>query len=183
MRIRNKLTIVYTSIVAVILICLNLFIYSLTSLNIKNDFYSDLKQRAYITAQKFLEKDELEVNVFKEIENKFLRSLPGEKIKIYDSSNNSRFLNNAYSIPENIIDKIRKEKNIEYEENNRQAVGTFYPDNEGTFVIVVSAVNQTGIDRLHHLKYLLIVGFLLCLVIVFVAGNFFSNKRSILCRK
>ena len=176
MRIRNKLTIIYTAIVAAILLCLNLFIYSLTSLHVQNDFYSDLKQRAYITAQKFIEKDELGVNVFEEIETKFLHTLPDETVKIYDSNNNSRFLNHVGGIPNDLIEKIRKEKYIEYEENGRQVVGTYYPDNEGEFVIVVSAVNQRGIVRLNYLKELLITGFLLSLIIVFITGLFFSRQ-------
>lgn len=176
MRIRNRLTIIYTSIVAVILICLNLFIYSFTSLHIKNDFYSSLKQRANITSQKFFEKDELEISVFKEIERKFLRSIPDETINIYDSQNHPLLPNNPSNVSEDIIEKIRKEKHIEYEENQKQYVGIFYPDNEGNFVIVVSAVDKTGIDRIQNLKELLIIGFLISLVIVCVTGRFFSKQ-------
>ena len=118
----------------------------------------------------------MEISVFKEIENKFLRSLPDETIKIYDSNNNSRFVNNTDSISEDLIEKIRKEKYIEYEDYDRQAVGTYNPDNEGEFVIIVSAINKRGIDRLNFLRDILIIGFFIFLVIVFVTGLFFSKQ-------
>ena len=76
----------------------------------------------------------------------------------------------------NFIKTIRERKYLELQEQNRQLVGIYYPDNQGDFVIVVSATDHEGLVRLNQLKLILIPGFLICLIIVFFSGRFFANN-------
>ena len=55
---------------AVILICLNFYIYFLSRSFTHNNFYTQLKDRANITATVFLEADEESANVIKAFQKK-----------------------------------------------------------------------------------------------------------------
>jgi len=145
----------------------------------KNSFYAELKQRAFIIAQLYLEEDEMEANQFKQVKSKSLQTLPKEVIRIYDSINGPAFVfdstaKNGYN--KEIIEQIRKEKYLEFEDKDSQMVGIYYLDNQGNFVIIVSAINENGISRLANLKEILIIGFILSLIIVYFTGNFFSRQ-------
>ncbi len=178
MRIRNKLTLVYTSITALLLLCLNFYIYYSASIYIKNNFYGDLKQRALLTAQVYLEQDEMEANLWKQIKDKFLQSIPGEEIRMYDKNNAPAFIDSVSRpiFSDATINRIRTEKYLEFADGKRQTVGIFYTDNQGDFVIIVSAINESGIDRLAYLKEVLVIGFVICLIVVFFSGRFFSGQ-------
>jgi two-component system sensor histidine kinase ArlS len=178
MRIRTKLTIIYTAITALLLICLNLYIYYSASNYIRKIFYTELKQRALLTAQVYLEQDEMEANLFKQIKNKFLQTLPNEETGIYDKNNSPAFIDSPSTpfFSYQIINHVRHEKYLEFEDRDRQIVGIFYPDNQGDFVIIVSAINKNGITRLYFLKDVLIFGFVFCLIIIFILGRFFSKQ-------
>ena len=58
MKIKTRLTVIYTLIFAGILICLNLYIYYIYRSLIFENFFIQLKDRAITTATVFLETDE-----------------------------------------------------------------------------------------------------------------------------
>ena len=178
MKIRTKLTLIYTLITALLLCCLLFSIYTFISIYIRNSFYTDLHQRALITAQVYLEEDELEASHFKQIKAKFLQNLPTEVIRMYDLNNHPAFIldSSGVGFSNDLIEKTRHEKYIELEEQNRQVVGLFYRDNQGDFVVMVSGINESGMAKLSYLKKTLGLSFIICLVIVFFTGRFFAKK-------
>ncbi|HVA97525.1 MAG TPA: HAMP domain-containing protein, partial [Bacteroidia bacterium] len=176
MRIRNKLTLTFTLIIAAILLFLNLLIYYFTVLNTKENFYSRLKERAFISGEVFLEQDELSPKLFQDIKNKFLQSLPNEIVKLYDKDDKPAFIDvTEHGIfTDDEIDLARTNKLVEYEMGDRQVVGIFYDDNQGQFIVMASAVDLPGMERLKNLREILSIGFILSLVIVYFSGRFFS---------
>ncbi|MEO6882563.1 MAG: HAMP domain-containing sensor histidine kinase [Bacteroidia bacterium] len=176
MRIRNKLTLTYTLIIAIILLFLNFLIYYFTVLNTKQDFYVKLKERAFIAGEVFLEQDELSPKLFQDIKNKFLQSLPNEIVKLYDKNDNPAFIDVSEQgiFTNDKINLARANKLVEYEIDNRQVVGICYDDNQGQFIVMASAVDLPGMERLMYLREELFLGFILSLIIVYLSGRFFS---------
>src|ERR1700742_4852701 len=95
MKIRTKLTLLFTLIVAILLIALNLSIYVLTSNYAKNNFYAQLKDRALITATIFLEADEQSPAFISGFEKKYVLKLPDEVIRAYNNKNNPVFIDST----------------------------------------------------------------------------------------
>lgn len=178
MRIRTRLTLIYTVLIALILLFLNLYIFYFTKISIKKDFFDRLENRALVTSQMYLKEDNLPPAVFEQVRTKYVQSIPEEISRMYDSLNHPSFIvtkdDNAFS--KEIINKARALKNIQYEENERQVVGIFTTDNQGDFVTLVSAPDIAGNARLKELQKVLLIGFLISILIVFLSGLFFSRQ-------
>ncbi len=178
MKIKNKLTLIYTIIVAMILLALIVYVYALLKLNAHQFFYEKLGNRAMITAQVFLEKDEVSATIFKDFEKRYSQTLPGETIRVYDEHNQPAFIEEAKKgdFPTDLIERIRKEKKVEIDEGANQIVGIQYSDNQGEFVIIASAEDFSGEHSLAFTRKILIAGFISSLIIIFISGRFFSKQ-------
>ncbi len=177
MKIKNKLTIIFTGIIALILLALNFYIYALSSSIARADFYEQLHSRAFVAANIYLENDEnTDENIIK-FRNKYLRTLPQEIIRIYNKDNQPVFVDSSDRLTFQpwIINKIRREKEFRFEINSRQIVGINYDDNQGDFIIIASAVDEIGQIKLMQLRKVLIAGFLFCIVVVFFIGRYFTK--------
>jgi signal transduction histidine kinase len=178
MKIRNRLTLIYTIIVALILLALSLYVYYLIKLNFHRVFYEKLENRALITAQVFLEKDEVSAAKFKDFEKKYMQILPGEKIRVYDAGNKPVFIEDRKEgeFSPDLINLVRSEKRTELDEEGRQLVGISYSDNQGEFVIIAAAEDLTGRHNLAFTRNTLFSGYICSLIIVFLTGRFFSKQ-------
>ena len=180
MKIKTKLTLLFTLLVAILLLIINFYIYSLSKSYASNNFFYQLRDRAYATANIFLEADEAgkDKNVFNEFQRKYLEKLPGETIRVYDSLNHPTFIKDSIpnGFPIQIIEKTRIEKVFQDKENNKYTYGVFYNDNQGDFVILVTAIDNIGYAKLIHLRNILIIGFIFSIIIVFFIGSFFVKQ-------
>jgi len=178
MKIKTKLTLLFTLVIAILLLVLNIYIYSLSKSYASNDFFNWLRERAYATANVFLEEDEVSKKIFSDFQKKYLEKLPDEIIRVYDSKNQPAFVRDsippAFTI--SVIEKVRKAKKYQSKENDNYTYGIFYTDNQGDFVILVSAIDKIGDVKLKHLRNVLIIGFFFSIIIVFFIGRFFTKK-------
>ncbi len=131
-----------------------------------------------ITAQVFLEKDEVSASIFKEFEKKYTQTLPGEMIRVYDEHNVPAFIEETRKgdFPAALIEQIRSSKKVEMDENGRQLVGIYYEDNQGNFVIIAAAGDESGAHSLAFTRNTLLTGYICSLVLVFLTGRFFSKQ-------
>src|SRR5450759_589420 len=178
MKIKTKLTLLFTFIVALLLIALNLYIYSINKSYASSDFFNQLRERTYAAANVYLEEDEVSQKIFKEFQSKLLERLPGETIRVYDSKNQPVFINDSImsSFPVPIIEKTRKDKLYKNKSNGIYTYGIFYNDNQGDFVILASANDLTGATKQKHLGNALIIGFFLSVFILYFIGGFFTKS-------
>ena len=163
MKISQKLTLSFAGIIALILLATNIFIYYFSVGFTKESFYTRLKERAYIAATEFLERDEQSAPAIQETHKRYLQSLPGEIIKVYDSKNKPQFVDTLNQIVFNnaFINSIRKKGfDKEEEKDGSQSVGIYYEDNQGNFVIIASAFDSRGNNSLNFLQRILIFVFL-----------------------
>jgi signal transduction histidine kinase len=177
-KIGRKLTLQFTGIVSVILAVVLASIYSLTAISAKDEFYDKLKERAFAAANIFLEQDEVTKDRYEVFQKKYLESLPEEIVQVYDERNLNAFIerNEKLPTPKALLDKIRSERIVRYSEGTRQALGLYYEDNQGNFVILASAVDVAGHTKLESLRLILLFSFLLSLAVVYVMGRYFSRR-------
>jgi signal transduction histidine kinase len=178
MRIKTKLSLLFTLVIALMLIALNFYIYSLSRSFASSDFFFRLQQRVYAAANVYLEEDEVSKKIFQEFQVKFLEKLPGETIRFYDMRNQPAFIEDytPSAFPVSVIEKTRKEKIYRNKDHRTYTYGIFYTDNQGDFVILVSADDKSGDVKLKHLGNILILGFLLNLIVLYFIGGLFTKK-------
>ncbi|RBL91276.1 sensor histidine kinase [Chitinophaga flava] len=178
MKIRHRLSLQFTLITGIILTGVFILIYLLSAQYIRNSFYKLLQVRALVTAQVYLEKDELTKKKFLEIEKSYRQSIPDESSNIYNQEDKPVFLENIkYTWPNSLLNTIRKTGTYRFTfGENKYGVGMFYPDNQGDFVVIVTAKNKPGEQQLQYLA--LILGVILCvsLLVTFGLGQWFASK-------
>ncbi|QJB37044.1 HAMP domain-containing histidine kinase [Chitinophaga oryzae] len=177
MKIRHRLSLQFTLITGIILTGVFILIYLLSAQYIRNSFYKLLQVRALVTAQVYLEKDELTKKKFIEIEKSYRQSIPDESSNIYDQEDQPVFLEKIkYSWPLSLLNTIRKSGTYRFTFKEKYGVGMFYPDNQGDFVVIVTARNKAGEQQLQYLALILIIMLCVSLIVTFLLGQWFASK-------
>src|SRR5688572_12944154 len=162
MKIRTRITLQFAAIFSVVLILFCLVIYYFTSFFRQSDFYNRIINRAYIAAHMYLDAEEVGTARRETYLKKYYQFLPHEVVVIYNAQNKEIFRDGKepLSLPIEILKKIRQKKMVSYEEGDRQVVGIFYPHNKQDYVVVASSIDEYSLQKLKHLRTILIVGFL-----------------------
>lgn len=179
MKIRLRLSLHFTLLSGIILLIIFVLVFLLSARFVNSSFYRQLEARALITAQMFLEKDELTKRKFLEIQKKYMQSIPGENSSIYNETNQPVFIDEiADNWPPALLNVIRQKKQYRFQYNGQPAVGLYYEDNQGNFVIVITARNIAGDQQQSDLLWILISTFILGLLLIFLIGQWYA-KRSL----
>ena len=153
------------------------FIYLLFSDITKADFYTSLHERTEVAAQLYLEADEISPAALEKIRKKFINSLPGEVIRVYDSANEVSFTKDTgHYFTQDVINEVRREKYLSYRNKEKQAVGIYYTDNQGNFVILASAIDEYGEERKHQLLEIMGVLFVLQILVQLATSRWFAQR-------
>ena len=177
MKIKTRLSLYFTLIssgaLLVVLVALYIAVYSFFTA----DFYSRLTDRTNLASQLYLKADELAADSLLQIQQQYLEKLSGEVIRIYDRNDMSAFkMDHNIYWTKDIINQVRKDGYIEYEEGMRKVVGKFYHDNQGDFVILASAIDINSQRRMIILGQIASSLFVVFGVILFFAGRMFAQK-------
>ena len=176
MKIRDRLSLQFTMISAILLLAVLTGIYIFTSEHRKNDFHQRLQERAITNAELFLAQDNLSEEKFMDVRKKFPQSLPEEIVGIYNDSNQSVFVkDSSYHWPLPVIAKVRHQKSIYFTEGRRETAGIYYVDNSGNFTILVSAVDLYGLRQMQQLFWAIFIVFFISVFILFFAGQLFAR--------
>lgn len=178
MTIRNRLTLQFAGIFALLLILFSLVIYYFTSLYRQDDFYKRIELRAYDAAAHVLEADEVSERARRSNQIRYYRVLPVEMVSIYRADGSLYFSdgNDTLQVSTTMLQRVQQEGIVQYEEEERQVVGILYQDNEGDFMVFSSSVDAYSLRKLQHLKIILIVGFWGSMVAVVLAGWAFARE-------
>jgi len=177
MKIRTRLSLYFTLISSGALLLVLVAVYVAVFSFFTADFYNRLTDRTNLASQLYLKADELAADSMMQIQQRYLEKLPDEVIRIYNDKNESAFemKHNIYW-SNDIVNQVRKEGYIEYEDGKRKVVGKFYKDNQGNFVILASAVDANSSRRMVVLAKITSVLFVVFVTILFFAGQLFAQK-------
>lgn len=173
MQIRNKLTLQFSAIVAIILILFSISIFYISEHFRNKNFNNRLKEKAINTANLLLEVEEINVSLLKTIRRDYLASLPEEFVRVYENTSTPIYRDDTISFrltPEQ-LEMVRKEGEVKFSHGDRQVVGISYKDK---YRITASARDLDGHRQMTDLKHTLLLGNIICLVIIFATGKFFS---------
>ncbi|HEX8349741.1 MAG TPA: ATP-binding protein [Hymenobacter sp.] len=178
MTIRNRLTLLFLGLVAVILFAALSVTFLLHLQYTTQEFHQRLRDRAEVTGYVFLEQDELHESAFNNFRRRYLRTLNDEVLQIYDSSLNPRFIKEDARIhlSDSLLVHTIAEKELYFTVGAREAIGLFYHDNQGDFVIVAAAENRAGQARMEHLASMLGLVFVGSLLVIYIAGRLFAGR-------
>ncbi|UII77845.1 HAMP domain-containing histidine kinase [Flagellimonas sp. HMM57] len=178
MKIRNKITLIFVLLTAMLLLSVFLFIYFSVENYTQNEFYLRLKQRVSIAAQAYLEEDELSTSIYEDIRKKHLRTLPNEKEKILKVNLDERSLISHSQSPlqPEFFDDVFNNGHAEVKIKNNYYTAILYKDNQGDFIVVLSAEDLYGSAKMQNLTRTLLTAFTLSLILLFVIGRYYAKE-------
>ncbi|MCJ8210341.1 HAMP domain-containing histidine kinase [Mucilaginibacter sp. RS28] len=176
MKIKDRLALHFSIISAVTLLLILGVIYFLFYGYLKSDFFEHLHDRANVVAQLYLEADEIAPDSLNQVKDRYLVKLPDEQIGIYDLHNRSFLNSDARLWSAAVINKVRKKGYLELANGDRQTLGLYYKDNQGNFVILVSAVAKHNLKRLADLRRAMVILFLVIASGFFLIGRLFAER-------
>ena len=179
MKIKTRLSLQFTLIFAILLLCVLASIYYLTEDNRERNFFAHLRERALTVAQIYLAEDNLTASKFKEVQKRYSNTLPEEELKIYNEQGKSVFINQSGTDwPAAIIREVIRRKNISFydpSDKRRQVVGIYYIDNSGNFIVFAAAKDVYEYKHMQQLLMIMLFLFIISLGIVFFLGQWFSK--------
>ena len=177
LKIKDRLALNFTLISTGMLLVVLCSIYFIFLKFLEADFYARLTDRTTVSANLYLEADEISRDALDKVRSKYLDKLSDEVIRIYNSNNKATFIGDTtqYWTPQ-IINKVRKAGKIQFKDGENQVVGIFYKDNQGDFVILVSANDQSSHKRLNKLFKIMLVTFLIITSLLLISGRFIAKK-------
>lgn len=177
MKIKNRLALYFTLISAVIFFMALAIIFITFNSFVKGDFYGRLTDRAKVAAQLYLEADEISADSLSHVRERYLKQLPGEVLRFYNEKNTASFIKDRQQYwSSDVINLVRKRRQVEFTEGDRQTVGIFYKDNQGDFVILVSAADIQGHHRIDDLVEIMLFMFVCVITSLFFIGRWFAKK-------
>lgn len=173
MKIKNKLALMYTMLTLALLSILCVSVYYRFDRFTQEDFFYRIKQRALVAAKFHLEKDNLSTSIYEKIIVEHFHILPQEQEYIFRVEEGPP---DTLDIPPPILADISQDRIVYYQGSNKRSwVGLYYQDNEGDFIVVISALDELGILKLDRLRNIMISGVLLSVILVFFIGRWFAD--------
>lgn len=177
MKIKNRLTYLFAIIVGLLLLVYSISIYFFYSQYREKEFFQRLKVRAITTMQILVEVEEEDPELLKHLNAKDKSVMYQEHVLIY--LNRIELYNTGVRkehISEKVLKKIESKKEYQFTQNGKEAIGIFYKDAIGEYIIIVSGYDKYGFSKLQNLELILVVGWFVFILIVIGLGRFFADR-------
>jgi two-component system sensor histidine kinase ArlS len=180
MKIGSKIAFFYTliSVLTTVIIIAVFYIFSTQYIN--KLYASYLREKAYLTAQKHWEKDEVDEQSYQIIQRKYDELLPEahEILLNMDSLSEVRDTLNKYLTQHQQTLLLAGKDSIPFSFKYKDQLGAalYYPDNEGNFIVLVMSRNAYGTEIKEHLLLLSIFLVLASSILIFFIGKIYSGR-------
>lgn len=179
MKIRTRLTILFTLITATILLAFATIIYISAKENREREFYSLLKKEALTKANLFFNA-KVETQTLQNIYKNNRLILNEVEVAIYDSSFNLLYhdavdVDYVKETPE-MINEIYYKGEKQFYQEEWQVIGLRYEFESKIYIITATAIDQYGYNKLDSLLKNSIIVFFISILFIYIAGRFFSKR-------
>lgn len=179
MKIRTRLTIRFTILVATLLLVTFGAIYWTSAKRRETEFYRELEIEAITKANLFLE-TEIKPKTLHAIYHNNRRIINEVEVAVYDTEFNLLY-HDAVEIDRvketrEMIDTIKKTGQHRFYQDDWQVVGILYTYKGVDYVVTATSYDEYGYNKLANLLTTIVVLSLVSVVLIFVIGRFFSKK-------
>lgn len=179
MKIRTRLTILFTLITATILLVFAAIILFSAKENREKEFYALLKKEAITKANIFLNA-KVDSKTLQNIYRNNRTTLNEVEVAIYKPSFELLY-HDAVDIDvvketKPMIDEIAQKGEIKFYQKDWQVIGMTYQFQGKEYIITAAAYDEFGYIKFYNLLETCIIVFIISIVVLFMAGRFFSKK-------
>jgi two-component system, OmpR family, sensor histidine kinase ArlS len=178
-KIRTRLTLLFTLITATILLAFAAVIYYNAKENREKEFYALLRKEAITKANLFFNA-KVEAKTLQDIYQNNRKILNEVEVAIYDKNFNLLY-HDAVDIDfiketKQMIDQINQQGEINFYQANWQVIGLRYRFQDQNFMLTATAFDQYGYNKMDSLLTSCIIVFIISMLFIYIAGRFFSRK-------
>ncbi|KAA6439712.1 HAMP domain-containing histidine kinase [Dyadobacter flavalbus] len=179
MNIKSRLTLLFTMLVGSIMALFCLSIYFFYDQYREKQFYSFLNERGQTIAQLVEASNGISKADIRQIEKENNTILLDEEITIYDGADSVIFTsgNEKFELSKSLLNEAREGREIrtKYQKKEAIIIRHILQDHRKPWVVMAVANDYSGMNQLKRLREILVIGWLLSLVLVGVAGWQFAN--------
>lgn len=179
MKIRTKLTLLFSLVTASILLLFASVIYYSAKQNRNTEFYSLLKKEAITKANLFFDA-KVPSQTLQQIYHNNTKTINEVEVAIYNSSFHLLYHDavNIDFVKETpaMINDIYKKGEIKFYQGDWQVIGLLYKFENKNYVITAAAYDQFGYNELSTLLKNTCIIFIISIIFIFIAGYYFSKK-------
>jgi signal transduction histidine kinase len=179
MQIKTRLTLLFTSLIAALLLVFTIMVYFTSSETREYEYFKRLKQQASTKANLLFD-TKIAPDVLQLIYKKAPNALFQEEVAIYDTAFHLLY-HDAVEIDKvketkGMIDSIVSLKEIQFYLNDLQVVGFLYEHDNKQYIITAAAIDEYGYAKLNALRNTLIITFLISIIVMFFVGQFLAKQ-------
>lgn len=177
MKIRHRLTLLFTLSVAGVMLLLYFFIYYYSRDFHQREFFDRLSDRVDLTEKFFLEESRLPPQLARQVREQFLLKLSEEKEWLLDPKG---VLPDSLApfLSSQVMD-LQPGDEFQFIDQNRQGLARIYELDGRHHLIVVTAVDEFGHTKLANLQRILMFSLPFSLVLVGLIG-WFATRRALM---
>lgn len=178
MKIRNKLAILFAVIVASLLLIFSLIVYYTSANYRRQEFYGQLEERAFTIAGLLFDVNGVDTHLLQLFDKKNLTALYREEITVYDEQNQIVYDSgkDPFPISPALFQQIREQKIVTLHQGETEVAGVRFSHQHQHYVVVASAIDNYGKDKLQYLALVLFTGWSMSTAVVIVVGWFFAGR-------
>lgn len=179
MKIGPKIALFYSLITMCAVIVVMSVFYLFSSRYINRLYESYLREKAFITAQKYWEKDEVDEQSYRLIQQKYDELLPQAR-EILLNMDSLAHVNDTLG---KYLDAGQRDRlfhgdgtPVVFQYKKELGAALYYPDNEGFFVVLVFSENLYGKEIQEHILILSVILVIISSIFIFFIGRVYSNR-------
>jgi two-component system, OmpR family, sensor histidine kinase ArlS len=179
MNFKIRSAILFTTLVAIILLASYVAIYMLYADFKKDEFYLRLEQKALTTYKLLTEVKEIDENMLQVIDRNTINALYDEKVLIFNEQHKliySSIDDRAITYSNELLSKIELEGNVRYSDVEVEMVGMAVSDKGIKGIVLASANDQFGKKKLQNLFYILLFSYMAALSITALLSYFYVRQ-------
>lgn len=179
MKIRTRLTLLFTLITAMLLGIYSFSIYYSSKEAREKSFYGELRNEAIAKADLFFQSSLPEQEMHQLYKNNN-RTLNEVQVAIYDANNQLVYHDDAKVdyVKENpeMLSQIFRKNTITFFLGDLQVIGMVYRYQGKSYAVTAASYDKYGYEYLTHLLTISIISFISILILIYLAGIFLSKK-------
>lgn len=180
MPVRLRITLLFGSIVFLILllVCGSVYYFSYTERT--NDIVLRLTNRA-ITRARLLGQPNFDQHVLRAIDSSTMMALKDKTLQAYNYLGQKVYTysdepSDTLTVDKRILEDARVKGRVYFRIGKKEAVAYHHTDRLARLVVVAAAYDETGLEKLQQLRNILLFSFLTGSIIAFAGGYFFSGR-------
>ncbi|MEG0928970.1 sensor histidine kinase [Chryseobacterium sp.] len=179
MKVRTRLTLLFTFVTAMLMIFYGIAVYYSSSEARETSFYAQLRNEGVAKANLFFQSTLSEKEMHRLYKNN-TKTINEVQVAIYDPEFNLIYHDDSkvdyVKEDPKMLSRILKNKEISFLIDDLQAVGTVYSHNGKEYLVTAAGYDQYGYNSINHLLTISIIAFISILILIYLSGIFLSKK-------